>query len=85
MTSAEPLSFSGETFCELIDKFLRWGLHKGMPSLFIIVRPLYTDPDKVCCACCKLRAGVSYECTYLAPLAHEGTYSTKPIHRSQAE
>ena len=46
----------GDVFTSLIDKYLRRGLHKGMHSLFMSIRNLYSDPAKVsvrvhACAC----------------------------------
>ena len=34
-------------FTSLVDKYLRRGLHKGMHSLFMSIRNLYSDPVKV--------------------------------------
>ncbi|WAR00461.1 NAA15-like protein [Mya arenaria] len=43
-----PLSFvTGDLFRQLIDKFLRNGLHKGVPPLFINIKTLYKDPERV--------------------------------------
>jgi tetratricopeptide (TPR) repeat protein len=43
-----PLKFTtGDTFANLVDKYLRKGLHKGMHSLFMSIRNLYSDPMKV--------------------------------------
>ncbi|XP_064405279.1 N-alpha-acetyltransferase 15, NatA auxiliary subunit-like [Halichondria panicea] len=43
-----PLTFTtGGTFHTLIDAFLRRSLSKGVPSLFVNVRPFYNNPDKV--------------------------------------
>lgn len=43
-----PLNYaSGSKFKELVDKYLRRGLHKGVPPLFVDLRSLYVDPDKV--------------------------------------
>lgn len=39
--------FSGEEFRILVDKYLRQGLHKGVPPLFVDLRSLYKDPEKV--------------------------------------
>lgn len=38
---------SGETFKNLIDEYLRRGLRKGVPPLFVNIRSLYTDKLKV--------------------------------------
>ena len=38
---------SGDVFREHLDKFLRRLLHKGVPPLFVMLRPLYKDQDKV--------------------------------------
>ncbi|XP_011499374.1 PREDICTED: N-alpha-acetyltransferase 15, NatA auxiliary subunit [Ceratosolen solmsi marchali] len=38
---------SGEKFKELVDRYLRKGLHKGVPPLFVDLRSLYTDQNKV--------------------------------------
>ena len=43
---------TGEMFTNLVDKYLRRGLHKGMHSLFMSIRNLYTDPLKVCVWVC---------------------------------
>ncbi|KAJ4450875.1 N-alpha-acetyltransferase 15, NatA auxiliary subunit, partial [Periplaneta americana] len=43
-----PLNFAtGEEFRILVDKYLRQGLHKGVPPLFVDLRSLYKDPEKV--------------------------------------
>ncbi|PSN43189.1 N-alpha-acetyltransferase 15 [Blattella germanica] len=43
-----PLNFaSGDEFRILVDKYLRQGLHKGVPPLFVDLRSLYKDPEKV--------------------------------------
>ena len=43
-----PLSFvTGPVFQEMIDQYLRPPLHKGVPSLFIGLKGLYKDKDKV--------------------------------------
>ena len=42
-----PLSFlSGSTFREELEKLLKWGLRKGLPSLFQLIRGLYQSPEK---------------------------------------
>ena len=38
---------TGDMFANLVDKYLRRGLHKGMHSLFMSIRNLYSDPVKV--------------------------------------
>lgn len=38
---------AGEQFRILVDKYLRQGLHKGVPPLFVDLRSLYKDPEKV--------------------------------------
>ncbi|XP_076467925.1 N-alpha-acetyltransferase 15, NatA auxiliary subunit-like [Babylonia areolata] len=43
-----PLTFtSGETFRSLVDRYLQNALRKGVPPLFVVLRPLYSDPEKV--------------------------------------
>ena len=42
---------SGDVFREHLDKFLRRLLHKGVPPLFVMLRPLYKDQDKVIIVC----------------------------------
>lgn len=43
-----PLAFvSGEVFRSRVDKFLRSGLKRGVPPLFINLKPLYKDKEKV--------------------------------------
>ncbi|KAF4525644.1 hypothetical protein B566_EDAN001244 [Ephemera danica] len=43
-----PLTLaSGEHFRILVDRYLRQGLHKGVPPLFVDLRSLYKDPEKV--------------------------------------
>lgn len=43
-----PLNLAtGEQFKEFVDEYLRKGLHKGVPPLFVDVRSLYSDIDKV--------------------------------------
>ncbi|XP_012285201.1 N-alpha-acetyltransferase 15, NatA auxiliary subunit [Orussus abietinus] len=37
----------GEQFKTLVDRYLRRGLHKGVPPLFVNLRSLYTDQEKV--------------------------------------
>jgi len=39
--------FAGNEFRLLVDKYLRQGLHKGVPPLFVDLRSLYKDPEKV--------------------------------------
>lgn len=38
---------SGDLFRELIDDFLRRGLRKGVPPLFVSLRSMYNDEEKV--------------------------------------
>ncbi|XP_046747968.1 N-alpha-acetyltransferase 15, NatA auxiliary subunit [Diprion similis] len=38
---------TGETFKALVDQYLRKGLHKGVPPLFVNLRSLYKDQQKV--------------------------------------
>ncbi|XP_011297851.1 N-alpha-acetyltransferase 15, NatA auxiliary subunit [Fopius arisanus] len=38
---------SGEQFKKLVDQYLRRGLHKGVPPLFVNLRSLYKDQQKV--------------------------------------
>ncbi|XP_074100455.1 N-alpha-acetyltransferase 15/16 [Cotesia typhae] len=38
---------TGEQFKILVDKYLRRGLHKGVPPLFVNLRSLYTDQSKI--------------------------------------
>ncbi|KAK7097914.1 N-alpha-acetyltransferase 15, NatA auxiliary subunit-like [Littorina saxatilis] len=43
-----PLTFTtGDTFRTEVDRFLQNALRKGVPPLFVVLRPLYTDLDKV--------------------------------------
>lgn len=43
-----PLNFAvGEQFKTLVDKYMRKGLIKGVPPLFVDLRSLYSDPKKV--------------------------------------
>ncbi|KAL0273209.1 UNVERIFIED_CONTAM: hypothetical protein PYX00_005941 [Menopon gallinae] len=43
-----PLNFtSGEEFSVMVDKYLRQGLRKGIPPLFVDLRSLYKDSEKV--------------------------------------
>ncbi|KAK6637267.1 N-alpha-acetyltransferase 15, NatA auxiliary subunit [Polyplax serrata] len=43
-----PLNFmTGEEFRLMVDKYLRQGLHKGVPPLFVDLRSLYKDSEKV--------------------------------------
>lgn len=43
-----PLTFAiGESFKNLVDTYLRKELRKGVPPLFVVLRPLYSDPEKV--------------------------------------
>lgn len=39
--------FTGEEFRLMVDKYLRQGLHKGVPPLFVDLRSLYKDSEKV--------------------------------------
>lgn len=42
-----PLDFtSGELFKGLVGKYIQKALHKGVPPLFVDLRPLYKDPEK---------------------------------------
>lgn len=38
---------AGDEFRTLVDRYLRRGLHKGVPPLFVNLRSLYTDQQKV--------------------------------------
>lgn len=38
---------AGETFRTLVDKYMRKALHKGVPPLFVDLRPLYKSPERV--------------------------------------
>lgn len=43
-----PLNIAkGEHFAKLVDKYLRKGLRKGVPPLFVDLRSLYGDKEKV--------------------------------------
>ncbi|XP_064608201.1 N-alpha-acetyltransferase 15, NatA auxiliary subunit-like [Liolophura sinensis] len=43
-----PLNFTtGDRFRRLVDKYLQRALHKGVPPLFVTLRPLYKDPEKI--------------------------------------
>ena len=43
-----PLNFlTGNKFSESLDALMRQQLHKGVPPLFAILRPLYADSSKV--------------------------------------
>lgn len=43
-----PLNYaSGTQFRKLCDRYLRRGLHKGVPPLFVDLRSLYANPEKV--------------------------------------
>ncbi|CAN8032449.1 unnamed protein product, partial [Ixodes persulcatus] len=43
-----PLNFAtGEDFRSLADKYMRRALHKGVPPLFVDLRPLYNSTEKV--------------------------------------
>ncbi|OWF46600.1 N-alpha-acetyltransferase 15, NatA auxiliary subunit-like [Mizuhopecten yessoensis] len=43
-----PLAFTtGNTFISLLDTYLRKAFHKGVPPLFVTLKSLYTDPNKV--------------------------------------
>lgn len=43
-----PLNYaSGDVFKNLVDKYMRKGLSKGVPPLFVDLRSLYTDKTKV--------------------------------------
>ena len=37
----------GELFKSLVGKYIKKALHKGVPPLFVDLRPLYKDPEKV--------------------------------------
>ena len=39
--------FIGNAFRELVDSYLKKALRKGVPPLFVDLRPLYKDPQKV--------------------------------------
>ncbi|GLG97471.1 NMDA receptor-regulated protein 1 [Gryllus bimaculatus] len=43
-----PLNYAkGDEFRLIVDKYLRQGLHKGVPPLFVDLRSLYKDPEKI--------------------------------------
>ena len=37
----------GDDFIRLLDPYMKKALRKGIPPLFVDLRPLYADPDKV--------------------------------------
>ena len=39
--------FAGENFKTYADRVMRHALHKGVPPLFVNLRSLYKDPEKV--------------------------------------
>ena len=41
------LNIPGDTFKRYADKLMRSALHKGVPPLFVNLRSLYKDPEKV--------------------------------------
>ncbi|XP_054721181.1 N-alpha-acetyltransferase 15, NatA auxiliary subunit-like [Uloborus diversus] len=42
-----PLDFtSGELFKKLVGNYIQKAIHKGVPPLFVDLRPLYKDPEK---------------------------------------
>ena len=47
MSVCDPPLPPGEVFTGMMDKYLRRGLHKGVHSLFMSIRTVYTDPVKV--------------------------------------
>lgn len=48
MLKRMPLNFvSGDLFRTIVSKYMRHALHKGVPPLFVDLRPLYADPEKV--------------------------------------
>jgi hypothetical protein len=48
-----PLDFTdaGSVFTGLLDPYMRKALRKGIPPLFVDLRPLYSDPKKVSKSC----------------------------------
>lgn len=43
-----PLNYAtGDQFKKLVDRYLRRGLHKGVPPLFVDLRSLYSNKEKV--------------------------------------
>jgi peptide alpha-N-acetyltransferase len=59
---------AGDGFKQRMDSFLQSNIRKGTPSLFTMVKPLYTDADKVAAiqAC---RAALGLDCFVVDPEA----------------
>lgn len=47
LLDTESLYFVGDLFKQRLDEFLRRGLRKGVPSLFINLKTLYKDEEKI--------------------------------------
>jgi hypothetical protein len=47
VTKVDVVLFPGETFRTQVNCYLQNALRKGVPPLFVVLRPLYCDPEKV--------------------------------------
>lgn len=66
-----PLNYAtGNTFRELVDKYLRRDFHKGVPPLFVDLRSLYSDAAKV-----KIIESLLLQ--YVEALKHVGKFSVE--------
>ncbi|KAI8613951.1 NMDA receptor-regulated protein 1-domain-containing protein [Chytriomyces sp. MP71] len=74
-----PLNYaSGDKFTKLADSFLRFNFQKGVPSLFMSVRALYTDPEK--------QATVERLClAYVTNLQVHGQFAAPQPHEDEEE
>lgn len=74
-----PLSYAtGEQFKNLVDKYMRKALSKGVPPLFVDLRSLYTDKMKVELIECLLLQ-------YVDALKKVGKYSESEVNNGPKE
>lgn len=72
-----PLNVAGgDLFRGLVDEFLRRGLRKGVPPLFVSLRSMYNDPEKV-----KIIADLMVD--YLANLKESNHFSKSDREQNQ--
>lgn len=66
-----PLNIAtGEKFLSLLEPYLKKALRKGVPPLFVDLRPLYKDPEKI--------KAIEELCSgYLQNLKESGTFDGK--------
>ncbi|XP_063366131.1 N-alpha-acetyltransferase 15, NatA auxiliary subunit [Cydia amplana] len=67
---------SAAVFARLVDEYLRHGLHKGIPPLFVDIRSLYADKSKA-------ETIENLVLQYIENLSKTGTFSSDPSEAKQ--